>query len=97
GFAVVASEVRSLAGRSAEAAKQIKELITTSVRQVESGAGLVNQAGATMQEIVGAVGQVSGLLGGTTCVIFDGSTGGSKDRPDWGVLWRFTAETGVTS
>lgn len=59
GFAVVASEVRSLAGRSAEAAKQIKELITTSVRQVESGAGLVNQAGATMQEIVGAVGQVS--------------------------------------
>lgn len=63
GFAVVASEVRSLAGRSAEAAKQIKELITTSVRQVESGAGLVNQAGATMQEIVGAVGQVSGLLG----------------------------------
>ena len=63
GFAVVAAEVRSLAGRSAEAAKQIKELITTSVRQVESGAGLVNQAGATMQEIVGAVGQVSGLLG----------------------------------
>ena len=41
--------------------------------------------------------QVSGLLGGTTCVIFDGSPGGSKDRPDWGVLWRFAAETGVTS
>ena len=63
GFAVVASEVRSLAGRSGEAAKQIRELITASVRQVESGAGLVSQAGATMQEIVGAVGQVSGLLG----------------------------------
>lgn len=41
--------------------------------------------------------QVSGLLGGTTCVIFDGSPGGSKERPDWGVLWRLAAETGVTS
>ena len=40
--------------------------------------------------------QVSGLLGGTTCVIFDGSPGGSKEQPDWGVLWRFAAETGVT-
>lgn len=45
GFAVVASEVRSLAGRSAEAAKEIKSLITTSVEQVEKGAGLVNSAG----------------------------------------------------
>lgn len=41
--------------------------------------------------------QVSGLLGGTTCVIFDGSPGGSKDKPDWGTLWRFAGETGVTS
>ncbi|MBS3020735.1 Acetyl-coenzyme A synthetase [Comamonas sp. PE63] len=41
--------------------------------------------------------QVSGLLGGTTCVIFDGSPGGSKDKPDWGTLWRFAAETGVSS
>ncbi|WP_027014461.1 acetoacetate--CoA ligase [Comamonas composti] len=41
--------------------------------------------------------QVSGLLGGTTCVIFDGSPGGSKEKPDWGVLWRMAAETGVTS
>ena len=41
--------------------------------------------------------QVSGLLGGTTCVIFDGSPGGSKDKPDWGTLWRFAAETGITS
>ncbi len=40
--------------------------------------------------------QVAGLLGGTTCVIFDGSPGGSKEQPDWGVLWRFAAETGVT-
>ena len=62
GFAVVASEVRSLAGRSAEAAKQIKELITASVAQVESGSGLVGQAGSTMQEIMQSVGQVTGLL-----------------------------------
>ena len=40
--------------------------------------------------------QLSGLLSGTTCVIFDGNPGGSKDKPDWGVLWRFAAETGVT-
>lgn len=40
--------------------------------------------------------QASGLLSGTTCVIYDGNPGGSKDRPDWGVLWRFAAETGVT-
>lgn len=40
--------------------------------------------------------QLSGLLSGTTCVIYDGNPGGSKDNPDWGVLWRFAAETGVT-
>ena len=40
--------------------------------------------------------QVAGLLGGTTCVLYDGNPGGSKEHPDWGVLWRFAAETGVT-
>ncbi|MFN4119018.1 acetoacetate--CoA ligase [Acidovorax sp.] len=40
--------------------------------------------------------QLSGLLSGTTCVIFDGNPGGSKEHPDWGVLWRFAAETGLT-
>ena len=40
--------------------------------------------------------QVSGLLSGTTCMIYDGNPCGSKDHPDWGVLWRFAAETGVT-
>ncbi len=40
--------------------------------------------------------QLSGLLSGTTCVIFDGNPAGSKDHPDWGVLWRFAAQTGVT-
>ncbi len=40
--------------------------------------------------------QISGLLGGTTCCIYDGNPGGSKERPDWTVLWRFAAELGVT-
>lgn len=40
--------------------------------------------------------QASGLLNGTTCCIYDGNPGGSKDKPDWGVLWRFAAESGVT-
>ncbi|MBE2264418.1 MAG: AMP-binding protein, partial [Burkholderiaceae bacterium] len=40
--------------------------------------------------------QLSGLLNGTTCVLYDGNPGGSKDRPDWTTLWRFAADTGVT-
>ncbi len=40
--------------------------------------------------------QVSGLLSGTTCVIYDGNPSGSKDQPDWGTLWRFAFDTGVT-
>jgi acetoacetyl-CoA synthetase len=40
--------------------------------------------------------QISGLLNGTTCVIFDGNPGGTKDKPDWTTLWRFAAEQGVT-
>ncbi|MEF9999408.1 MAG: methyl-accepting chemotaxis protein [Comamonas sp.] len=75
GFAVVASEVRSLAGRSAEAAKQVKALITASVDQVQSGSGLVGQAGKTMQEIVGAVGQVTGLLGEISQALTEQSEG----------------------
>ena len=62
GFAVVASEVRSLAGRSAEAAKEIKALITTSVNNVENGSQQVSQAGASMQEIVQSVRRVSDLM-----------------------------------
>ena len=63
GFAVVASEVRSLAGRSAEAAKEIKTLINASVERVERGSALVNEAGSTMSEVVGSIRRVSDIVG----------------------------------
>ncbi|MDI9857274.1 MULTISPECIES: methyl-accepting chemotaxis protein [Comamonas] len=63
GFAVVASEVRALAGRSAEAAKQIKDLIGSSVGKVDEGARLVSEAGATMHEIVDSVVRVDAVIG----------------------------------
>jgi len=63
GFAVVAAEVRSLAGRSADAAKQIKALITTSVERVEQGTAMVDQAGATMAEVVGSIRRVTDIMG----------------------------------
>ena len=63
GFAVVASEVRSLAGRSAAAAKEIKTLINTSVERVEHGAALVDDAGTTMTEVVSSIRRVSDLVG----------------------------------
>jgi methyl-accepting chemotaxis protein len=63
GFAVVATEVRSLAGRSAAAAKEIKALISASVERVEQGSVLVDQAGVTMTEVVTSVHQVTELMG----------------------------------
>jgi len=63
GFAVVASEVRSLAGRSAEAAREIKALIGNSVDKVETGSRLVGEAGQTMTEIVAGVQRVSDIIG----------------------------------
>jgi len=63
GFAVVASEVRSLAGRSAEAAKEIKALISTSVERVEHGTKLVDQAGRTINEVVTSIKRVTDLMG----------------------------------
>jgi methyl-accepting chemotaxis protein len=75
GFAVVASEVRSLAQRSAQAAKEIKGLIDTSVSKVESGSKLVADAGSTMQEIVSSVQRVSEMIGGITSSAVDQSVG----------------------
>jgi methyl-accepting chemotaxis protein len=63
GFAVVASEVRNLAQRSAAAAKEIKALISDSVERVDQGARLVDQAGATMTEVVDSVQRVSAIIG----------------------------------
>ncbi|MDO9165485.1 MAG: methyl-accepting chemotaxis protein, partial [Rhodoferax sp.] len=62
-FAVVASEVRSLAGRSAEAAKEIKSLINASVERVEHGTTLVDQAGTTMTEVVSSIRRVTDIMG----------------------------------
>ena len=66
GFAVVASEVRSLAQRSASAAKEIKSLIDDSVGKVDAGSRLVDQAGATMDEIVASVKRVTDIIGEIT-------------------------------
>jgi methyl-accepting chemotaxis protein len=75
GFAVVASEVRSLAGRSAEAAKEIKGLIGASVQGVESGARLVTHAGQTMTEIVEAVKKVATMIGDISSATSEQSSG----------------------
>jgi methyl-accepting chemotaxis protein len=63
GFAVVASEVRSLAQRSASAAKEIKQLIDDSVGKVEAGTRLVGQAGSTMDEVVASIRRVTAIVG----------------------------------
>jgi len=75
GFAVVASEVRSLAQRSAEAAKEIKGLIGASVERVEAGSKLVADAGQTMGEIVGSVKRVSDVIGEITIASGEQSDG----------------------
>ncbi|RZL51429.1 MAG: methyl-accepting chemotaxis protein, partial [Variovorax sp.] len=63
GFAVVAAEVRSLAHRSADAAKQIKSLISASVERVAQGSELVDKAGTTMQDVVASIRRVTDLMG----------------------------------
>ncbi|MFK4440643.1 methyl-accepting chemotaxis protein [Caballeronia udeis] len=75
GFAVVASEVRTLAQRSATAAKEIKELITQSVERVAEGSEQVERAGATMHDIVKSVRQVTDIMGEITAASEEQGTG----------------------
>ena len=78
GFAVVAAEVRALAGRSAEAARQIKQLITASLDQVSSGTTLADQAGHAMTDVVGAIKRVSQLVVDISTAMREQSTGVSQ-------------------
>ena len=75
GFAVVASEVRSLALRSAEAAREIRSLIQNSVEKVDAGARLVHDAGTTMGEIVGGVQRVTDMIGEVSAATAEQSSG----------------------
>jgi methyl-accepting chemotaxis protein len=75
GFAVVASEVRSLAGRSGEAAKEIKGLISDSVERVDQGTALVEQTRSTMNEVVAAIQQVDEIMGQISTASVEQSTG----------------------
>ncbi len=75
GFAVVAGEVRSLAQRSADAAKEIKSLISASVERVEHGTALVDRAGATMTEIVTSISRVTDIMGEISAASTEQSSG----------------------
>jgi methyl-accepting chemotaxis protein len=75
GFAVVASEVRALAQRSAEAAKEIKGLITASTRQVESGVKLVGETGASLERIMAQVTEINSIVGEITAGAREQATG----------------------
>jgi methyl-accepting chemotaxis protein len=78
GFAVVASGVRSLAGRSAEAAKEIKSLIDVSVERMGQGTALVDQAGTTMTEVVNSIRRVTDLMGEISAASSEQSAGVSQ-------------------
>ena len=78
GFAVVATEVRSLAQRSAEAAKEIKQLIDNSTEKVQTGTVLASEAGATMQDIIASVNNVTDIIKDIAMASVEQSTGISQ-------------------
>jgi methyl-accepting chemotaxis protein len=78
GFAVVAGEVRALAQRSADAAREIKTLISSSVQRVEEGSTLVDQAGSTMRDVEAAIQRVTDIVGEITAASSEQSTGVSQ-------------------
>jgi methyl-accepting chemotaxis protein len=92
GFAVVAGEVRSLAQRSAEAAKEIKSLIGGSVDKVEAGSRLVQDAGRTMEEIVASVRRVSDIVGEISAASAEQSGGIGQVDQAVGQLDRMTQQ-----
>jgi aerotaxis receptor len=92
GFAVVAAEVRSLAGRSADAAKEIKSLICASVERVEQGTVLVDRAGATMTEVVGSINRVTSIMGEISAASIEQSSGVSQVGEAVGQMDRATQQ-----
>ncbi|MFY7975574.1 MAG: methyl-accepting chemotaxis protein, partial [Rubrivivax sp.] len=92
GFAVVASEVRSLAQRSAGAAREIKTLIGRSTESVDGGRGLVDDAGRTMHEIVAQVGKVTALIAEITQASREQTTGVAEVSRSVGELDRGTQD-----
>src|SRR5450830_744474 len=92
GFAVVAGEVRSLAQRSAEAAREIKGLITSSVERVEDGTRQVHEAGRTMEDIVGAVQRVTTVVADIAAAAAEQSQGISQVNSSVGQLDQMTQQ-----
>ncbi|WCM89725.1 methyl-accepting chemotaxis protein [Acidovorax sp. NCPPB 3576] len=92
GFAVVAGEVRLLAGRSAEAAREIKGLIGASVERVHAGSRLVQDAGATMADIVQSVQRVADMIGEVTAAASQQSSGISQVNQSVGHLDQMTQQ-----
>lgn len=92
GFAVVASEVRNLAGRSATAAKEIKELIEDSVKKVNDGTQMVSASGETLEQIVERVSDVTSIVGEITTAAGEQSTGISEIHRAMSELQRLTQQ-----